>query len=65
MIAWIDPLVKYVSTEKLHSLNKATLSTTVSVVTSNGQPVAVVIPYRDYLELQACLELPKSRAANA
>jgi prevent-host-death family protein len=64
-IAWIDPSLVYVTMQKLGQLNAKLIAQQTSIITANGQPVAVMVPYQAYLELQELMELPKSKGAGA
>lgn len=59
ILAYVDPLLHFRTMQELGKLNKKIVSTETSIITANGQPIAVMIPYESYLELQGLLELPK------
>lgn len=59
-VPWIDPDVGYISVSELR--NAVAVGKT-KIVMQRGQPVAVLIPFAHYLELQSLLELPKANAA--
>lgn len=54
MVPYIDPRVKYEGVSRIRLLNAQRLRELedVIVVQDNGQPLAVIVPYDLYLEIQ-------------
>jgi len=50
--AYIDPNVQYVGVSKLRNLNAANLQGSTFVVQENNQPIAVIVSFTQYLEMQ-------------
>jgi prevent-host-death family protein len=60
-IPYVDPALGYITVSELRN---AIATDRAYIVTKEGKPVAVYMPYAMYLELQALLELPKANAAS-
>ena len=57
-LPYIDPTVEHVGVSRLRRVNATRLreNRKVTVVQDNGEPIAVLVAYRKYLELQDTLE---------
>jgi CheY-like chemotaxis protein len=51
-VAYIDPNVQYVGVSKLRTLNASSLEGSTFVVQENNQPIAVIVSFTQYLEMQ-------------
>lgn len=57
-VPWIDPEVKYAGLAAVRRMTGSELTDSTTILLKDNQPVAVLVPYARYLELQALLELP-------
>ena len=64
MVPWIDPEINYMNFSELAKSGSKQLAGKTFIIMKNDEPVAVLVPYKQYLELQALVELPvKAKAA--
>lgn len=56
-VPFIDPDVKYLSVSGLRSIGGQQLVSDTTIIMNKATPVAVLIPYSVYMELQSLIEL--------
>ena len=67
-VPWIDPEIRYYTITDLKTHRVEMFSEHTSIITNQGKPVSVLIPYDAYLKLQSLAELseiPKKVAVPA
>lgn len=65
MIPWIDPEVSYLGMNDLRKVSREMIDGKTLILMHGTRPLAVVVPYETYIELQGLIELPKAKAAAA
>lgn len=58
-VPWIDPEIRYYTITDLKKHRVEMFSEYTSIITNQGKPVSVLVPYEAYLKLQSLAELPK------
>lgn len=62
-VPWIDPDLEYVAVSELHVARRLAAEGRTCIITKDGKPFAVLVPYATYLQLQSLAELPKAAKA--